>query len=242
MSEKTIAIDANSLEEAVERPLRDVAQPASGWQKFETEKLELWLPDSYVGGDPRRDLRSIIERSPKLGPMYQLVSKAVDSPRSEEEWRRRFAKDQTKGKTKDGAVEFFFRAFDYDVESLHHDRFPYVHVLREKVGLLRRGEPLPTYLLKSMNSLSSEFRASAVEQSIVRLGPYEAGRLVIEIAQKKKLLGSTSPGMWQLSYAIKGRQEFWLLQYSAAIEDRDRVLPIFEQSASTLRLKEIDAA
>jgi hypothetical protein len=48
--------------------------------------------------------------------------------------------------------------------------------------------------------------------------------------------------MWQLSYAIKGRQEFWLLQYSAAIEDRDRLLPVFEQSASTLRLKEVDAA
>jgi hypothetical protein len=241
MSEKTTDIDANSLEEALERPLRDVAQPDPGWQKFETEKLELWLPDSYVGGDPRRDLRSIVERSPKLGPMYQLVSKAVDSPRGEEEWRRRFAKEWTKGKTKDGAVEFFFRAFDSGVESLHHDRS--VHVLREKVGLLGRRASLRSYLSKGMNVfVSSRSPSPVLEQSIVRLGPYEAGRLVIEIAQKKKLLGSTSPGMWQLSYAIKGRQEFWLLQYSAAIDDRDRALPIFEQSASTLRLKEVDAA
>jgi hypothetical protein len=240
MSEKTTDIDANSFEEAVERPLPDVAQPASGWQKFETEKLELWLPDSYVGGDPRRDLRSIVERSPKLGPMYQLVSKAVDSPRAEEEWRRRFAKEWTKGKTKDGAVEFFFRAFDSSIESLHHDRL--VHVLREKVGLLGRRASLQSYLSKGMNIfVPSRSPSRVLEQSIVRLGPYETGRLVVEITQKK-LLGSTNPGMWQLSYAIKGRQEFWLLQYSAAIDDQERALPVFEQSASTLRLKEVDVA
>jgi hypothetical protein len=241
MSEKTIDMDTISREEAVERPLHEVVQPAPGWQKFETEKLELWLPDSYVGGDPRRGLQNIVERSPKLGPMYQLVSKAVDSPRGEEEWRRRFAKDWTKGKTKKGAVEFFFRAFDSAVESLHRDRS--VHVLREKVGLLGGRASLRSYLSKGMNIfVSSRSPSPVLEQSIVRLGPYEAGRLMIEIAQKKKLLGSSTPCMWQLSYAIKGRQEFWLLQYSAAIEDRDRMLPVFEQSASTLRLKEVDAA
>jgi hypothetical protein len=233
MSEKTSAIEANSL------PLGDMAQPDSGWQKFETEKLELWLPDSYVGGDPRRDLRIIVERSPKLGPMYQLMSKVVDSPRSEEEWRRRFAKEWTKGKTKVGAVEVFFRAFDSGFESLYHDRS--VHILCEKVGLLGRRASLQSYLSRGMNVFVPS-RSPSLEQSIVRLGPYEAGRMVVKIAQKTKLLGSKNPDMWQLSYAIKGRQEFWLLQYSAAIEDQELALPVFEQSASTLRLKEVDAA
>jgi hypothetical protein len=235
MSEKITDIEANSL------PLGDAVQPDSAWQKFKTEKLELWLPDSYVGGDPRRDLRSIVERSPKLGPMYQLVSKTVDSPRSEEEWRRRFAKEWTTGKTKDGAVEVFFRAFDSGIESLYRDRS--VHILREKVGLLGRRASLQSYLSKGMNVfVPSRSPSQVLEQAIVRLGPYEAGRLVIKIAQKTKLFGSKNHDMWQLSYAIKGRQEFWLLQYSAAIEDRERLLPVFEQSASTLRLAEVDAA
>ena len=231
----------------MERPPRDAAQTAPGWQKFETEKLDLWLPDSYIGGDPRSDLRSVVEQSKKLGPMYQFLAKATPSSehRTEEEWRRRFARQWSKGKTKEGAVEFFFSAFDSEVHGepqLVDFLFAEVRVWREKVGFLRRREPLQTYLLKSAKDASSRIGARLVEQTLVRLGPYESGRLVMDLATKK-LVGRMIPAaLRQLSYVIRGRGEFWGLQYTVAPDNWDRLLPVFEESASTLRLKEVDAA
>lgn len=221
-----------------------------GWQPFETEKLEIRLPETYVGGDPRRDLRGAIERSAQLGLVYESLSKRVEAPKNEEQFRRSFADKLSKGAPKRTSnVEWHFWAMDVDValmepdvESVEGRRNPTAAVLLESVGLLRRREALPVYLSKNVKDVRSQMGATLIEQAIAGLGPYEAGRAVLEVSSKKpRLFGRVTPGLRMLVYAIKGHAGFWQLQFMAGIDDWDSLLPTFEQCASTLRLKEIDA-
>lgn len=224
----------------VETPLQGAAQPTLGWQRFETEKLELWLPGSYLGGDPRLDLRSIFDR-PELAPVFQWWKTQPDSPElAEEEWRRQLAKVWCKKMKKDeGSKQRFFAAFDTEIGmSMEVETV----VLRMKLALSRRRDPLHKTVSAVVGEFSTLRNITVREHSIVRLGPYEAGRLVTEAAEAKRFGRTGPPVARQLWYVIKGKKELWIIRYHAPIAAWDRQLPVFEKSAATLRLQEVDVA
>ncbi len=179
------------------------------------------------------------------------MSKRVDAPNSEEQFRRAYADQLSKGAPKRTSnLEWHFWALDVDAalvepdaESVEGRRNPTASVLLESLGLMRRREALPVYLSKNVKDVRAQMGAALIEQQIGGLGPYEAGRAVLEVpAKKPRLFGSATPGLRMLAYAIKGQSGFWQLQFMAGIDDWERLLPTFEQSAATLRLKEIDSA
>jgi serine/threonine-protein kinase len=63
-------------------PAADSAQapsaPISGMTKFETDDIEIWLPDTYVGGDIREDMDVILENLRKQGPDFENIAKVIE--------------------------------------------------------------------------------------------------------------------------------------------------------------------
>ncbi len=52
--------------------------PIPGWAKFEGNGVELWLPDTYQGGDLTKDLEVIKEKLKNLGPESEQSLKAIE--------------------------------------------------------------------------------------------------------------------------------------------------------------------
>lgn len=67
------------------------ATPPAGWVKFETPGAELWLPDSFVGGDMTIKRKETIQKVNKLGKRYSDV---VDSMKAEDETTLLFMADK----------------------------------------------------------------------------------------------------------------------------------------------------
>ncbi len=49
-----------------------------GWKKFEGSGIELWLPESFEGGDLSQDLDVIVEKLKNLGPDYEGMAKSIE--------------------------------------------------------------------------------------------------------------------------------------------------------------------
>jgi hypothetical protein len=56
--------------------------PIPGWEKFEGRGVELWLPESFEGGNLDEDLDLIVERLKGLGPEFEQLSQTLDQNRS----------------------------------------------------------------------------------------------------------------------------------------------------------------
>lgn len=56
--------------------IASVAQ-SPGWKKFEGNRVTLWLPDSYAGGDVSTNLESIVTKLKSLGPEFDSVGQQI---------------------------------------------------------------------------------------------------------------------------------------------------------------------
>ncbi len=50
-----------------------------GWQKFTGGEAELWLPQSFQGGDLSQDLETIVGQLKSLGPEFEQLVKQLES-------------------------------------------------------------------------------------------------------------------------------------------------------------------
>jgi hypothetical protein len=53
--------------------------PPAGWNKFVGEGIEVWLPNSYQGGDLEKDLDVIVGRLETLGPEYEQIIQTIEA-------------------------------------------------------------------------------------------------------------------------------------------------------------------
>jgi hypothetical protein len=78
----------------------------------------------------------------------------------------------------------------------------------------------------------------ALEAAIVQLPLYQAGRMVLEVREKKVFGGGAGRAtLRMLQFQIKGRQVFCGVTYTADPSDFGQALPVFEQSIRTVRLR-----
>jgi len=52
--------------------------PMPGWKKFTGKSIELWLPESYEGGDVKQDLEVIVESVRRLGPDFEQTAQMIE--------------------------------------------------------------------------------------------------------------------------------------------------------------------
>ncbi len=181
------------------------ATPIPGWEKFEGRGIELWLPESFDGGDPTsEDLEMIIEGLRSLGPDFDQMAQMVEQNRS----------------------VFVIWAFDSELGDSGILTNAIVGTERVPTAL-----KMDTYLDAVTKQLPAQFRVD--KREIVKLGEYEAGRLVIDFTMS----GAHAK---QLMYTIKDSGTMWSVNYTTGAEEMDQRLPTFEQSIRTFKIQSPD--
>jgi hypothetical protein len=178
---------ASIQEEKVSMPTattQPTCTPIPGWTKFEGESIELWLPESYLGGNISEDIDVIVANLRKQGPDFEQMAQLIEqNPEMYVIW----ATD-----SKVGSSGFLTN----------------VAVTTEKVLSV---VTLDTYLDIAAKQFPSQFQI--VERDLIPLGEYESGRLVVEFELSgiygKQILYVIKDGttMWVLTYAT-GMEEY----------------------------------
>ncbi len=166
------------------QPPEPTETPIPGWEKFEGEGVELWLPESYDGGNLSEDLDVVVENLRRLGPDFEPMAQVIEQNPS----------------------MYIIWAFDSEVGSSGF--LSNVALTKERV---LSAVTMDTYLDAAVNQFPAAFEVT--ERDIVTLGDYEAGRLVIEFVIQgmggKELMYAVKDGttMWAFVYAT-GAEEF----------------------------------
>ena len=164
-------------------PPQPTATPIPGWEKFEGGGVELWLPESYRGGDLAEDIEVIVEILRRLGPDYESVAQMIEQNPS------------------------MYVIWVFDSEIGDSGFLTNVAVTTEKV---LSAVTLDTYLDAAAEQLPAQFQV--IERDIITLVDYQAGRLVLEfvisgVAGKEVLYvvkdGST---MWAMTFATAAEE------------------------------------
>ena len=189
----------------------NISMVLPGWKKFQTQILELWLPDSFFGGDPRTEWESMQFRAKELGSEFESGLLGV----------------------KNIVREYMFWAMEpkSDVTSFMVS----VGILYQLLPKLARSWPLEQKLKNEIKNLRND--QHLLEQAIITLGSYKAARLLVEYGKKSFFGKVSSIEGWGLQFIIKDATGFWSITYSADPSEREEKLPIFERSAKTFKFK-----
>ena len=152
--------------------------PIPGWEKFEGRGMELWLPESYEGGNLEEDLEVIVSNLRLLGPEFEQMAQIIEqNPSLYAMW-----------------------AFDSEVGSSGF--LVNVNVITERV---LSAITVDTYLDAALKQLPPQLRV--LERDVLSLGDYPAGRIVVEFdmgaAVAKEVQYAIKDGgtMWIITYA-----------------------------------------
>jgi hypothetical protein len=168
---------------SADKPKSPTATAIPGWEKFSGGGIELWMPESFEGGDLANDLDVILERLRSLGPDYEKLAEIIEQNPS--------------------AIVLLV----YDTKIGSAGFLTNVNVVKEKVVSTMT---LELYLESSAKQMASYgFKVS--EQKIIQLDNYEAGRLVVQadalMAKEAMYVIKDKNTMWVITYAT-GIAEF----------------------------------
>jgi hypothetical protein len=168
---------------SADKPKATTPTPIPGWEKFEGGGIELWMPESFEGGDVANDLDVIVGRLRSLGPEYEKLAEIIEQNPS--------------------AIVLLV----YDTKIGPAGFLTNVNVVKEKVVST---VTLELYLESSSKQMVSYgFKVS--EQNIIQLDNYEAGRLVVQAdtlkAKEAMYVIKDKNTMWIITYAT-GIAEF----------------------------------
>ena len=154
-----------------------------GWEKFSGGGIELWMPDSFEGGDLANDLDVVIERLRSLGPEYEKLAEIIEQNPS--------------------AIALLV----YDSQIGTSGFLTNINVVKEKVIST---VTLELYLDSSVQQMTSDgFKVS--EQKMIQLDNYETARLVLQLdalkAKEVIYMIKEKNTVWVITYAT-GAAEF----------------------------------
>lgn len=151
--------------------------PIPGWEKFEAKGVELWLPESYDGGNVSEDLQAVVEKIKSLGPEYENMAAVIEQ----------------------NPDMFAIWAFDSNIGA--SGSLTSAAITFEKILSVLT---IDTYLDAASSQLPASFKV--VDRQIVKLNKYDAGRLVIEFTiagtNGKELMYAVKNGnmFWVITY------------------------------------------
>jgi serine/threonine-protein kinase len=178
------------------------------WKTIVGNGVELSLPESYVGGNPnaRQDLEAIAQKLKTIDPKYEKTIEAL--------------------KKNSSAIALL--AFD-----AQNDKSKFVTNVNVTQEQLPAGTKIEQYLDHAVKQLSTRFHV--VDQKVVSLEKYQAGRVVAESISGEIPLKN-------LYYVIQSGNDFWLVTYATTQGEFDRRLPNFEESIRTFNLPSSNAS
>ncbi|RPI30905.1 MAG: hypothetical protein EHM70_12765 [Chloroflexota bacterium] len=146
----SIALGCNTIAQVQPTaPSEPTKTPIPGWEKFEGGNVELWLPESYEGGNLEEDIDVVVEKLKSLGPDFEQMAEMIEQ----------------------NSTAFVIWAFDSEIGD--SGGLTSVAVTTEKVLSVMT---IDTYLDSAIKQLPATFQV--VERDIVSIEGYPAGRLV----------------------------------------------------------------
>jgi hypothetical protein len=158
--------------------------PIPGWIKLESDEIEIWLPDSYVGGSLEDDIEVIVERLKSLGSDFEATINYIEQNPSA------------------------FVLIAYDTKIGPQNTRSNLNVVTEKVLSV---VSLDNILDAVISQFPPQF--TVAERSLVTINGYQAGRMVIDadlppIAIKELLyVIKDGSNIWALTFT-SGAEEF----------------------------------
>lgn len=155
-----------------------------GWEKFEGGGVELWLPESYEGGDLSQDVELIVENLRRQGPDFEQMAKVIEQNPS------------------------MYVLWAVDLEVGDSGFLTNVAVTTEKV---LSALTLEAYIDAAVKQFPEQLRL--IERDAVSLGSYQSGRLILEFTISgvvvKQVLYVIKEGntVWVMTFAT-GLEEF----------------------------------
>lgn len=176
------------------------ASPIAGWKKIAGDGVTLSLPESYEGGNPSQDIDAIAKKLKAISPEY---GKRIES-----------LKEQPSN----------IALLAFDPQSAKSGFLTNVNITTEKL-------PPGTTVEQTVENIGKQFATSylVVDQKIVSLDKYQAGRIVAEATAAEKPIK-------QLSYVIQKDNRVWLVTYATSASEFEQRLPGFEKSVRTFTL------
>jgi hypothetical protein len=151
-----------------------------GWEKFAGNGVELWLPESYEGGNLNKDLDTIVDHLRELGPDFENIAQMIEQNPSA------------------------FALWAFDSEGSEAGFLTNINVTKEQIF---SSITVDTYLDAAIKQFPPEFQL--VDRRIVSLDRYEAGRLLVELTlssiKAKEALYAIKDDdtMWLVVYATR---------------------------------------
>lgn len=180
------------------QPSATPASPESAWKTLKGNGVALSVPETYAGGNPKTDLDAIAQKLKQIDPNYENRIESLKNDPS-------------------APVLLAF-----DMQSAESNFLTNVNVATEKVP---QEVTVEEYLDAAVNQISNEARV--IDQKVVSLENYQAGRMVTESTIGKIPIS-------RLFYLIKDDNKFWLVTYSTTSSEFEQRLPNFEKSIRSL--------
>jgi hypothetical protein len=186
------------------------------WKKFSTEEIEILLPDTFIGGQPKKDKKKIEAEILKVPLKYQKIMK-------------NYFKSQSK---------------DYDtplitVDTMVDDSYDYLTILTtniEKLPLLKIGLSLEKYIDQSIKKIGK--KGKLIEKGLVNLQNYQASRVVMHYMENAGLFKKPTKTLQiAIIYSIKVSSRIWNFFYFTTPARYEIELPYFEESIDSVIIK-----
>lgn len=178
------------------------ATPIPGWHMLEGRGLSIWLPESFLGGDPGQDLDGMLEELRRLGGRFAESADMLQANPSN------------------------FILWVFDSASTASGAVTNMTIVREDVP---PDITMQEYLDAVQGLFPPEMRI--VQSGTMSLPRYpEAAKLVFETEVQGLALK-------EVAYLVKYGATMWVVTFATGAQDYDQLLPIFEQSITTLTVQ-----
>ncbi len=183
--------------EATAAPTDSVSDVPKGWKQFTGRGVSLQLPQSFVGTDFGSDPKDLGKMLRSLGPDFESAAALFENNPD------------------------LLAFIAVNAGGVNGELSASVIVVSVPLPV---AIPANTLLAATIAQLPEGFKV--LEQDVVQLGDYEAGRLIIEIDLAS--IAST-----QLQYHIMVNKTLYIFGFTAKTEDFKQQLKLFEQSMKT---------
>lgn len=177
------------------------ATTQAGLKKIEGNGVELSVPADFEGGNPSKDLDAIAQKLRPIDPKYE----------------------QKINELKENPSDYALLAFDPQSAKSG---------LPTNIAVTKRQARAKISVEDALSQATKQLPKwyEILEQKVVPLNQYQAGRIVAQAA-------IPNLAVKQLFYIIKNGDNFWVVTYTSKADNFDQLLPTFEQSARTFSAK-----
>ncbi len=179
--------------------------PIPGWKKLEGGGAAIWLPESYIGGNPSTDKQAILQQIEGLGADFEM---------DEGYWEVQLF----------GAATNAIWAIDSNMGNTYV--YTIVRIMSEPVRDLDYS--LDSLLTEISNGLPTD--NYVVDRRTLILDQREVGRLFVE---HPLIVDEIRVEVKFALYALQSGSNIWLLGFTTGKEVFDDRMPVFEMSVRT---------